>query len=154
MMKSSRCTVRNEDLLLLHYRELPMAEQASLEAHLVDCADCRRRQQEMVRTLQVFPPAQELSWSSADQRRLTARVAERLERHRSPHGLYWGTAAALLLLVALAVPWRAEMTHSPSSAPAGLTIMAELEMLDSMEFWEAFELLEELDLLQELEPLG
>jgi predicted anti-sigma-YlaC factor YlaD len=151
-----KCTIKEEELLLWHYRELPAARQSHLKEHLADCADCRRRLDGFSATLEAFVP-EELPWTPADQRRMTRRVTERLAGQPRMAGRLWfGTAAAaaMVLLVVVAGPWRAELTKPLPTQPAALNTLAELELLENLEFWQAFELLQELDFLEELEPLG
>lgn len=156
-MKQKSCTVQEADLLLWHYRELPEEQQSRLQDHLAACADCRRRLEELSRTLAVFPP-REMAWSPTDQRRLAVRVAEGIHNRRQKPAtarLWFGSAAAAAaLLIAVTVPWRSEMINPLPATPANPTILAEMEMLENIEFWQTLDLLQELDILEELEPLG
>jgi len=146
---------RPEELTLFHYDELDAEGRRRLEAHLQDCAACRKELTQLRATLEILPkesPQVPPEQIRAFNERLGRRLRPKRSRPLRP-ALGWSLAAAtaVLLLVTVRSPGPGPRQPAPDAARhAAVTAeqMPDAELLLNME------LLEHLDMLQELEAAG
>jgi len=112
--------LNDDDLILLHYGEA--GDAAAAEAHLVDCAECRRRREELQAVLAAADPLpvpeRGADYGAEVWRRLAPRLAlrpvaapSRLRRWAPPLAL----AASLLLAFLLGRHWPARQSETASA---------------------------------------
>jgi len=104
MKRQPDCTIKEESLLLFHYRELAPKERLALTEHLRQCPACRQRLAELQNSLASLPrPTLELS--AAEVGWLSARIAARTRPSPRPRFWLWSGAVATAALVVSLAAW-------------------------------------------------
>jgi predicted anti-sigma-YlaC factor YlaD len=151
MKRQPDCTIKEESLLLFHYRELAPKERLALTEHLRQCPACRQRLAELQNSLASLPrPTLELS--AAEVGWLSARIAARTRPAPRPRFWLWSGAVATAALVVSLAAW------PPTGPDSRLGVMGrtsgEIGMVEDPELLQNMDLLQNLDLLQELKQVG
>jgi anti-sigma-K factor RskA len=161
--KNAPCLELEQDLV--HYNELNAAERQRLEAHLSDCAACRRSLGELADLLPQTIAADEpppAFWNSYS-RELAQKLAQLAEREQWWRKLFaafqpWPVPAlATSALVALALTftlaqsiWREHET----APPLDNAILEVLPIAENLDFYRNLDVLDNLDILQQMSEPG
>lgn len=117
-----------ETLVLAHYRDLPVSEQAAAEAHLQACDQCRDADARLVETLGLVDAAPPSEPPEGFERVMWARVQAKLPERRpvrwaSWFAARWAFAAGAVVLAAaafLAGRWSGVPVASPATETAAV----------------------------------
>ena len=155
---ATACAEHEENLVLLHYRELAGVEHQTLQSHLASCGRCQGFFQELGRLLPLAratdaPPS--TFWNDYDRELrnklddLAATITwrERLAAYFQPRAVpVFATAAIVALALTFTIGRGLWPTQDPAREKA--TLLEVLPVTENLEFFRAMDVLDELDLLE------
>ena len=158
------CAEQEENLVLLHYGELPPAERNAVEKHLQTCSGCtgylRDLQTVLPLTLKADEPSERF-WAdySRELRQKLDRTVKRntwwqdLRDFFQPRQIpAFAAVAVIALALAFTVGRSTWLANDP--APEDVVMVELLPVAENLEFFNAMEVLDNLDLLESMANQG
>lgn len=158
------CQEMEEDLVLLHYGDLPTAERDLLQNHLGGCAGCADYLKELTTLLHltVKPDEPPQTFWTDYSRELRHKIAEASEtkswRQRLSHlfqpRLVPVFAAAAMVALALTITFGKGMWRTSDVPQEDAAMLEALPVAENLEFFNTMDVLDDLDLLESMGNLG
>lgn len=157
---ATACKSFEEDLVLLHYGDLDIAERLAMETHVSGCADCAAYLKELGKLLPLTIKADEPSqafWDdySREMRRKLDDAAEKRVWWRNLGFLFQprllsAFAGAAIIVIALTFTLGKGIWPSSDLTQDDEALMEALPVAENLEFFKTMDVLDNLDLLESM----